>query len=258
MTLCFPAFVLDFMYIKKVVKSNSYSKKKFTYLHLVENIRTDNGPRQRLILSLGALDIAPEKYKELANCIEGMLNGQRTLFSPDNEIYHHASKAVKQIIERDGHTVLQAEALQSTATVPLQLEMVDISSLETNTVRSIGAEYVCHQVWQELAIDNCLQENGVSAEALPVIEALVLGRLIFSRQRTPHALLGRKSLCDLRNVNNATTLFPQFFLSRGTNALFCQGQSGSTSGQIRTRFVFPERESLLFRLDEYFFGRCRQ
>ena len=40
------------MYIKKVRKSNPNSKKVFEYLHLVENIRTQKGPRQRLILNL--------------------------------------------------------------------------------------------------------------------------------------------------------------------------------------------------------------
>ena len=44
------------MYIKKVRKSNSGSKKVYEYLHLVENLRTENGPRQRLILNLGNLD----------------------------------------------------------------------------------------------------------------------------------------------------------------------------------------------------------
>ena len=58
------------MYIKKVKKSNSGSKKTYYYLHLVENVRTPSGPRQRLILNLGRLNIPRDKYKELANCIE--------------------------------------------------------------------------------------------------------------------------------------------------------------------------------------------
>jgi hypothetical protein len=36
-----------------VRKSNPNSKKAYEYLHLVDNVRTENGPRQRLILNLG-------------------------------------------------------------------------------------------------------------------------------------------------------------------------------------------------------------
>ena len=54
------------MYIKKVKKANRGSKKAYYYLHLVENVRTRSGPRQRLILNLGRLNIPKDKYKELA------------------------------------------------------------------------------------------------------------------------------------------------------------------------------------------------
>ena len=45
------------MYIKKVRKRNKGSEKSYEYLHLVEAIRTQCGPRQRLVLNLGAVDI---------------------------------------------------------------------------------------------------------------------------------------------------------------------------------------------------------
>jgi len=73
------------MYIKRVRKSNN-SKKAYEYLHLVENVRTEKGPRQRLILNLGALTLEAEQYKELANCIEAMLTGQKQLFSANRHI----------------------------------------------------------------------------------------------------------------------------------------------------------------------------
>ena len=74
------------MYIKKVTKSNGTTNKKYEYIHLVENIRTENGPRQRLILNLGKIDVAPDQFKELANCIEGMLTGQKELFFTQRKV----------------------------------------------------------------------------------------------------------------------------------------------------------------------------
>ena len=66
--------------LKKSKNKTAREKKSYEYLHLVENVRTEKGPRQRLILNLGALDIPQDKYKELANCIEAMLCGQKIPF----------------------------------------------------------------------------------------------------------------------------------------------------------------------------------
>ena len=88
------------MYIRCVVKQNPGSKKKYRYLHLVESVRTRKGPRQRLILNLGDIDIPKEKYKELANCIEAILIGQMQLFCLDPVIEKHAKKAARSILEK--------------------------------------------------------------------------------------------------------------------------------------------------------------
>ena len=85
------------MYIKKVRKKNPGSDKIYEYLHLVENVRTENGPRQRLILNLGALDIPQDQYKELANCIESLITGQQDIFMPDLNIHEIALKASREI-----------------------------------------------------------------------------------------------------------------------------------------------------------------
>jgi hypothetical protein len=88
------------MYIKKVRKSNPKSSKVFEYLHLVENVRTKNGPRQKLILNLGRLDISKEEYKDLANCIEGLLSGQHSMFCATPAIEKLAYEAVEKITEK--------------------------------------------------------------------------------------------------------------------------------------------------------------
>ncbi len=166
------------MYIKKVTKSNPKSSKKYEYFHLVENIRTEKGPRQRLILNLGKLDIEPNQYKELANCIESMLTGQKELFSYDAEIEQIATKAsikikstnVKQDQEKDQITT-------ETEDITSLYENVDIMSLQASELRSLGPEYVCHSIWKELQFKEVLLSCGVSESVIPIMEALVIGRL---------------------------------------------------------------------------------
>ena len=141
------------MYIKKVTKKNGVTNKVYSYLHLVENIRTKKGPRQKLILNLGDLpNIHPSQYKSLANRIENILKGQTDLFEIDLEIEKTAQSAVKKIFKK-----------QSTEqkTKGSEYKSVNVNSLNAGSVRSLGPEYVCTKIWEELKIDDFLIDNNV-------------------------------------------------------------------------------------------------
>ena len=160
------------MYIKKVRKKNKSSEKVYEYLHLVENVRTEKGPRQRLILNLGNLNVVEDQYKELANCIESFLSGQQSLFSFNNEIERHAKKAARAIREKQQNETHFAGEQQE------EFQAVDVHSFEASELRSLGPEYVSHHTWKKLHFDRVLLQAGVSPQVLPILEALVVGRLI--------------------------------------------------------------------------------
>ena len=56
--------------------------------------------------------------------------------------------------------------------------MVDTKSIEVSAPRSLGAEYVCHSMWRQLGFNTVLRKQGISEQVLPLLEALVVGRLI--------------------------------------------------------------------------------
>jgi hypothetical protein len=145
----------------------------------VENVRTERGPRQQLILNLGAVDIPGEKYKELANCIEAMLSGQLSLFSPDPDIAHHAQQAVRSIFEKRSKQQVLDNFNEHESSPQPEYQNVDVASIETSQLRTLGPEYVCHSIWKELGLNQLLLAQGVAPQSLPIIETLVLGRLIF-------------------------------------------------------------------------------
>ena len=74
------------MFIKEIIKKNPTSAKTFTYYRLMEAVRTARGPRQRIILNLGKLDIPKEEWKTLANRIEEIITGQQVLIIPPPHI----------------------------------------------------------------------------------------------------------------------------------------------------------------------------
>lgn len=161
------------MYVKRVRKRNPGRDKDYEYLHLVENVRTQRGPRQRLLLNLGALPIEPEDYKALANTIEGLLRGQANLLSADARIERHARNAVQKLLARDA----KSETKKSAQYTP-EYQLVDVASMQATAVRSLGAEYVGHRLWQDLGFNHALVDAGCSRQWLPLCEALVVGRLV--------------------------------------------------------------------------------
>ncbi|MCP4268925.1 MAG: transposase, partial [Candidatus Brocadiaceae bacterium] len=84
------------MFIREKTKK-SKGKKKYIQHQLIESIRTKAGPRQHIVLNLGQLHLPEEKWKELANCIEGLLTNQRSLLPQDPEVEAKARHCANQI-----------------------------------------------------------------------------------------------------------------------------------------------------------------
>jgi hypothetical protein len=125
------------------------------------------------------LDIPADKYKELANCIEAMLSGQLSLFSPDPDIARHAQQAVRTIVERKSRKQPLEEFTENKDIAQPDYQNVDVASIEASQLRTLGPEYACHSIWQELGLNELLHSQGVSPQGLPIIETLVLSRLIY-------------------------------------------------------------------------------
>jgi transposase len=158
------------MYVKKVRKRNGKTQKVYEYIHLVENVRTDKGPRQRLILNLGNLDIYPTQYKAFAKRVEDILTGQRSFIDLDTRLEKQAHATAEKIFRKQAQEITERDETD--------YQTVDVNSLETETHRSIGPEYVCHSVWNELKMNEFFTKQGISRNVIPLIAALVMGRLI--------------------------------------------------------------------------------
>ena len=163
------------MYIRKVLKKNKGFEKEFAYLHLVESVRTSSGPRQRLVLNLGAIEIDESQYKDLADCIESLLNGNEVLFPFDEHIVEIAEKAKDKIL-------LKAKTSSNTEADDRNDDdenytPCNLSTLSASTARSIGPEHVAHEMWKLLAMDKVLVSHGLSENQISLCKAQVIGRL---------------------------------------------------------------------------------
>lgn len=150
------------MYIRK--STRIYKGKTYTNHLLVESIQTPNGPRQRVICSLGSLEPAAAKnWLALAHKLESALQGQESL--PDD-----AAK-IQQLSGR-------ASKGKKVATTSGSAIAVEPDRITMEEAREVGPVHAGHQMWHQLGIDAILDRAGLSERACMLTEAMTLNRLI--------------------------------------------------------------------------------
>jgi transposase len=165
------------MFIRETTKT-AKGKKYFQY-QLIESVRTPAGPRQRLVLNLGGLNVPREKWKELANCIEAELHNQPLLFESDSDIKNLASHYAQIIIrEKLNQQAEEQTARQDREETGLQYEKVDIQSVSTSDARSMGAEQVVLSQMDQYNLDDILKELKFNESQRIHAKMLIAGRLI--------------------------------------------------------------------------------
>jgi len=157
----------------------SKGKKRYIQHQLIEAIRTSLGPRQRIVLNLRHLNLPQEKWKELANCIEGLLTNQRNLLPQDPEIEAKARHYANQIRqERLARAQESVESKESVVKEDVQYEQVDINSLMTNDAKTIGAEHVAVSQMDEYGFDKILKRLNFTEKQIDYARMLIVGRMI--------------------------------------------------------------------------------
>ncbi len=157
------------MYIRESRKTNKKNGEIYTRHHLVEAIRTDKGPRQRVVMPLGKLDLPKSEWKKLAHALECQLAGQETLLSAiDQDIETLALKLIS-------NNQLSASLKAQTADVSEKnLVTIDAGSLATVKSRTLGAELACQRIWELLGFETVLKECGFDARERTLAKAIIL------------------------------------------------------------------------------------
>lgn len=230
------------------IKRTSKTSKGKTYVNhlLVESIATENGPRHRVVCSLGSLAPAPRsEWLSLAKRVQSSLAGQPELL-PDKKVSGLLAKAIEH---RD----------RGATSLPGNQDVVAIHTerIEVREPREAGAVHVGHQMWRRLGLDSILTEVGLTRRTRQLTEAMVLNRLV--RPLSEHAMpqwIRRVALGDILDIDFAT--LNHHALYRNLDRLH--------PARTVIEKKLAEREKTLFNLNEtillydltstYFEGRC--
>jgi transposase len=233
------------MFIKPTKKT--VGDKTYVNHVLVESVATPNGPRHRVVCSLGSLAPAPaENWLALAHKVEAALTGQHPLVR-DARV--------------DG-IVAKAQAARRVGRQPAgtsDLVAVHTDQVTTEDHREAGPVHVGHQLWQTLGLDAVLAQAGLSARTRVLTEIMTLNRLVFPVSE--HAMpdwVRRTALADILGDDFATLVDESLY--QNLDRLHPQ--------RVAFERELAERERTLFNLDDrlflydltstYFEGQCLQ
>jgi transposase len=198
------------MFIRKTRKLDPVTKKSYFLFQLIESIRTERGPRQRILLNLGSsLELDNGQLKGLANRIEEIVSGQATCVSPPKKIeilaQAYASRLVKNLAK---HSINKKE----TSVVP-DYATIDLQSVVHQEARTVGTEELLLRAAKRLKLPEKLKELGFSQKEISVALGSMIARATFpSSERATHSrLIGQSGLGELLDCDFASTSLNHFY-----------------------------------------------
>ena len=153
-----------------VEKKNKNSKKPV--LQLVKSSRKSGNPRQEIVISLGAdFPIPKEMRKDVAQAITEKLSGQEFLFTKP-EVRQYAENIIRRIQQKGetGHTQKRNENED--------IREVFIDQVGHSSDRIAGPLIVGNSIWNDLHLDEILEEAGFSKRHTKIAKISILNRLI--------------------------------------------------------------------------------
>jgi len=163
------------MFIRAIEKQNPGSDKVFISHRLVESIRTPRGPRQTVVMNLGKLDLAKEKWKELANRIEEIIHGQEMrLIEAPREIEALAQHYAQLLIRKQ-----LAEKKEEQSTEEDQdFESINVNGVSSSENKRIGPEHVGLEAMKALGFFDLFQQLGFTQSQSHLATLLIVGRYV--------------------------------------------------------------------------------
>jgi len=158
-------------------------------LQLVENIRTEKGTRQKLIVSLGTkLPIPKEKRSPVARIVKERLTGEQSLLINDPELISFADKIVKKIqTEGKWNSARKQVCKINDGSSDIATAEIFVDDVQHGYNRQLGPVLIGHHFWNVLNYPKILKECNFSESQLKNAEISILNRLI--AQDSEHSIV---------------------------------------------------------------------
>lgn len=171
-----------YMFIRESKTKNKKTGKVYVKHTLIESVRTEKGPRQRLVLTLGTLTLDRKHWKDLAFALESYLGGadelaNLSLFELPPELLIEITRQCA-IIRHHSELKVRSQSKEVAETNPKVIQDVDVASISVRESRSLGPELVANDAWQQLKFVDVLRGCNFSEKEIALAAGVIWGRLI--------------------------------------------------------------------------------
>lgn len=244
------------MYIRKV-KTRTVNNQSYYAIRLVESMRTSSGKvSQKVLLNLGSnyTTIAEHQWPLLTQCLESKLSGITPLVGYDDQIEYEAQRIAQLLIKKHG------EDLPLKGELNKHYHEVDVDSVENSNIKSIGAEYLAHEMFKRLGLNNILANCGFNQKQLHLAAAAIIGRLLCpgSDVGTCHYVREQSALDEVMGVDFSSLHKNQLY---GISDLLLKHKDDIEKQLFeheKSTFEFEEIVTLFDLTNTYFEGQSQE
>jgi transposase len=198
------------MFIREYRIKNKKSGEIYVEHKLVASVRTENGPRQRIIMPLGTLAVPRIDWKRLAHALECRITGQQSLLEMhDKDLELLALKLVSNnnlSKSLEALNTLKQEEQDEQGKEPNRKHYVpiDMNSVKLKKTRGLGAELLCMKVWDMLGFADILKKLKFSMASISLVMVLLFGRMISpgSERHTIEWFRKRSALQEFHGISD--------------------------------------------------------
>lgn len=140
------------------------------YLVLVESCATPRGTRQKILLSLGRMDLSREQRLALADMVGRRLAGQQSVLEEPADLKMLADQIVARMVERSSRRV---SSPGRAATLPEWRGQIRVQG-----VKEFGSVAVIEHFWKILGLEDLFRGAGASESEVMRIKLAVFCRLL--------------------------------------------------------------------------------
>jgi len=252
------------MFLKKVIKENK-SDKQYVYYRLCESVRIGTKTRHHILLNLGSLLAFEEvERKMLANRIEELYQGHQTIFhhTPD-KIEQLARKFYTELRDKNKQPVTSKNTTKASVSDKknskpiVDIQKVDINSMQHDVVREIGAEHLCLQTLEELKLPTFLEGLNWSKEKVNTALTHIISRAVYpaSEHKTAQWIASSSSIKELLFKEDKNISYQQLY--KLSKELYSEKERIEKHLSTKTNELFDLQDKIiLFDLtNTYFEGR---
>jgi hypothetical protein len=204
-----PFLYLSDMFIRQVKKKNSSNGKTFLQYQLLQAARVGGKVKHQNILYLGSEPLLADKEtrRMTLELLQARIYGQSQLFAKDfpKEIVGLVEAFYQKFLIKYKDVSLDDALALPPSESDVQLETIDIESIEIENSRTFGGEHLCNQVMEMLNLGQCFTSLGLSKNEQDLAHISIIGRALFSASeyKTSQYLRNNSSLCSLYNMDTA-------------------------------------------------------